>query len=75
MRPLHERINALLFERTAISRKPEETIRQDLDLLFYHRRLRRLVAIELKLGEFEAAHKGQRSAATIGVRDEEWQAS
>ena len=30
-----------------------------LDLLFYHRKLRRLVAIELKLGEFEAADKGQ----------------
>jgi len=30
-----------------------------LDLLFYHRKLRRLVAIELKLGPFEAAHKGQ----------------
>ena len=30
-----------------------------LDLLFYHRRLRRLVAIELKLGRFKAAHKGQ----------------
>jgi hypothetical protein len=30
-----------------------------LDLLFYHRRLRRLVAIELKLGKFNAAHKGQ----------------
>jgi len=30
-----------------------------LDLLFYHRRLRRLVAIELKLGAFKAAHKGQ----------------
>lgn len=30
-----------------------------LDLLFYHRRLRRLVAIELKLGAFEAGHKGQ----------------
>lgn len=30
-----------------------------LDLLLYHRKLRRLVAIELKLGEFEAAHKGQ----------------
>jgi predicted nuclease of restriction endonuclease-like (RecB) superfamily len=29
-----------------------------LDLLFYHRRLRRLVAIELKLGRFKAAHKG-----------------
>lgn len=30
-----------------------------LDLLFYHRRLRRLVAVELKLGRFKAAHKGQ----------------
>ncbi|WP_367389051.1 YhcG family protein [Lewinella sp. LCG006] len=30
-----------------------------LDLLFFHRKLRRLVAIELKIGEFEAAHKGQ----------------
>jgi predicted nuclease of restriction endonuclease-like (RecB) superfamily len=30
-----------------------------LDLLFYHRRLRRLVAIELKLEEFSASHKGQ----------------
>lgn len=30
-----------------------------LDLLFYHRNLRRLVAIELKLGEFKPGHKGQ----------------
>ena len=30
-----------------------------LDLLFYHRKLKRLVAIELKLGEFKPAHKGQ----------------
>ena len=30
-----------------------------LDLLFYHRKLRRLVAIDLKLGDFEAADKGQ----------------
>jgi hypothetical protein len=30
-----------------------------LDLLFYHRKLRRLVAIELKLGKFQAADKGQ----------------
>ena len=30
-----------------------------IDLLFYHRHLRRLVAIELKLEAFEAAHKGQ----------------
>ena len=30
-----------------------------LDLLFYHRNLRRLVAIELKLGEFKPGHNGQ----------------
>jgi predicted nuclease of restriction endonuclease-like (RecB) superfamily len=30
-----------------------------LDLLFFHRKLRRLIAIELKKGRFEAAHKGQ----------------
>ena len=30
-----------------------------LDLLFYHRKLRRLVAIELKLGPFKADYKGQ----------------
>jgi predicted nuclease of restriction endonuclease-like (RecB) superfamily len=131
VRQLQERINSLLFERTAISKKPEDTIRQDLDLLrdqgqlspdlafrdpyvldflglsdsysekdlesailaelqrfiielgsdfafmarqkritidnrdyyidllFYHRRLHRLVAIDLKIGEFEAAFKGQ----------------
>lgn len=30
-----------------------------LDLLFYHRRLRRLVAIELKIGDFKPADAGQ----------------
>jgi len=30
-----------------------------LDLLFYHRHLRRLVAVELKLEKFQPAHKGQ----------------
>jgi predicted nuclease of restriction endonuclease-like (RecB) superfamily len=30
-----------------------------IDLLFYHRKLRRLVAIDLKLGKFRAADKGQ----------------
>lgn len=30
-----------------------------LDLLFYHRHLKRLIAIELKLVKFEAGHKGQ----------------
>ncbi|MDR3158304.1 MAG: PDDEXK nuclease domain-containing protein [Zoogloeaceae bacterium] len=30
-----------------------------LDLLFYHRHLKRLVAVELKLEKFQPAHKGQ----------------
>lgn len=30
-----------------------------LDLLFYNRKLRRMVAVELKVGEFKAAYKGQ----------------
>jgi predicted nuclease of restriction endonuclease-like (RecB) superfamily len=131
VRVLEERINSMLYERTAISKKPEETIKHDLkllkneqkltpdlvfrdpyfldflglrdkysekdletaiivelqnfviemgsdfafmdrqkrisidnedyylDLLFYHRRLKCLVAIELKLGKFQAAYKGQ----------------
>jgi len=131
VRQLQERIKSLLFERTAISKKPEETIKGDLeqlktqqklsanlvfrdpylldflglsdhysekdlestilaelqqfiielgndfaflarqkritidnrdyyiDLLFYHRRLKSLIAIDLKIGEFEASYKGQ----------------
>ena len=130
-RLMQERIQSMLFERTAISRKPEDTIQRDIaalreqgslspdlafrdpyvldflgladsyaekdlesaivaelqrfiielgsdfafmarqkritidtrdyyiDLLFYHRRLRCLVAIELKIGEFQAGYKGQ----------------
>ena len=30
-----------------------------IDLLFYNRKLKRLIAIELKLGKFKAAYKGQ----------------
>jgi predicted nuclease of restriction endonuclease-like (RecB) superfamily len=30
-----------------------------LDLLFFHRKLKRLIAIELKIGRFQAKHKGQ----------------
>lgn len=30
-----------------------------IDLLFYHRRLRRLIAIDLKLGRFQAGYKSQ----------------
>ncbi len=131
VRTLRERMDSLLFERSAIARQPEQVIRQELvqlgqggsasptlflkdpylldfldlkdgltekdleaailaelerfilelgsdfafmgrqkriqvgghdyyiDLLFFHRRLRRLVLIELKLGEFKPEHKGQ----------------
>lgn len=131
VRTLRERIQSMLYERTAISKKPELTIEHDLevlkneqklspdlvfrdpyfldflglsdqysekdletsiiaelqrfitelgsdfaflarqkritiddrdyyiDLLFYHRRLKCLVAIDLKIGEFEAGFKGQ----------------
>jgi len=30
-----------------------------LDLLFYNRKLKRLIAIDLKLGSFKAEYKGQ----------------
>lgn len=45
-----------------VARQKRLTIGSDdfhIDLLFYHRRLRRLVAVELKLERFQAAHKGQ----------------
>ena len=45
-----------------VARQKRMTIDNDhfwLDLLFYHRRLKRLVAIELKLGKFKAEYKGQ----------------
>lgn len=131
VRVFQERIQSMLYERTAISKKPELTIQHDLellkneqklnpdlvfrdpyfldflglsdmysekdletsiivelqrfiielgsdfafmarqkrisidnrdyyiDLLFYHRRLKCLVAIDLKIGQFEASYKGQ----------------
>ena len=31
----------------------------NLDLLFYHRKLKRLIAIDLKIGKFKPAYKGQ----------------
>lgn len=40
-------------------RMSTENIDRYLDLLFYHRGMRRLIAIELKIGRFEPAHKGQ----------------
>ena len=42
-----------------------------LDLLFFHRDLRRLVAIDLKLGEFQAADKGQMELYLGWLREHE----
>lgn len=45
-----------------VARQKRMTIGNDdyyLDLLFFHRKLQRLVAVELKLGKFRAAYKGQ----------------
>ncbi len=45
-----------------VARQKRMSIGKDdfyLDLLFFHRHLRRLVAIELKLEPFAAAHAGQ----------------
>lgn len=36
-----------------------DAIDYHLDLLFYHRKLKRLIAIDLKLGKFKPAYKGQ----------------
>lgn len=45
-----------------VARQKRMTIGDDdffLDLLFYHRKLRRLIAIDLKLGKFKPEYKGQ----------------
>ena len=47
---------------TFVARQKRIQVDEDdfyLDLLFYHRKLRRLVAIDLKLGKFTPAYKGQ----------------
>jgi len=40
-------------------RIPIDSVDYSLDLLFYHRKLNRLVAIDLKLGKFKPQYKGQ----------------
>lgn len=40
-------------------RIPVDGVDYHLDLLFYHRGLRRLVAVDLKLGKFKPAYEGQ----------------
>ena len=47
---------AFLERQTKI---PVDSIDYKLDLLFYHRRLHRLLAIDLKLGKFRPEYKGQ----------------
>lgn len=42
-----------------------------LDLLFFHRDLRRLIGVELKLGEFQAADKGQMELYLGWLREHE----
>lgn len=43
-----------------------------LDLLFYHRRLRCLVAIDLKIGPFVAADKGQMDLYLSWLKQHDW---
>ena len=55
---LHEIGNDFCF----VARQKRMSTKQKdryLDLLFFHRGMKRLVAIELKLGQFEPEHKGQ----------------
>ncbi len=43
-----------------------------LDLLFYHRGLRCLVAVDLKIGAFVAADKGQMDLYLVWLKEQEW---
>ncbi len=62
MRELENFILELGVGFTFVARQKRIQVDSDdfyLDLLFYHRSLRRLVAIDLKLGEFKPGDKGQ----------------
>lgn len=62
LRELEQFILELGIGFTFVARQKRMIIDGDdyrLDLLFFHRRLKRLVAVELKLGKFQAKHKGQ----------------
>jgi len=62
MRELENFILELGVGFTFVARQKRIQVDNDdhyLDLLFYHRGLRRLVAIDLKLGEFQPGDKGQ----------------
>ncbi len=62
LRELERFLLELGTDFTFVARQKRITVDAEdyyLDLLFYHRRLRRLIAIDLKLGRFQAADKGQ----------------
>ena len=62
LRELEAFIQELGTDFAFVARQKRITVDNEdyyLDLLFYHRRLRCLVAIDLKLGRFQAADKGQ----------------
>ncbi len=62
LRELQEFLMELGSDFSFVARQKRMTIDEEdyyLDLLFYHRTLRRLVAIDLKLDRFRAADKGQ----------------
>ena len=62
LRDLEQFLMELGSEFSFLARQKRITVDNEdyyLDLLFYHRRLRRLLAVELKLGRFRAADKGQ----------------
>jgi predicted nuclease of restriction endonuclease-like (RecB) superfamily len=62
LREMESFIRELGTDFTFVARQRRMTIDgvdYRLDLLFFHRRLRRLIAIDLKLGRFHAGDKGQ----------------
>lgn len=62
LRELEQVLRELGSDFAFLERQKRITIDNDdyyIDLLFYHRSMKRLVAIELKLGKFQAADKGQ----------------
>lgn len=62
LRELQRFLSELGTDFAFIARQKRIVIGNDdhyIDLLFYHRRLRRLVVIDLKLGKFQAGDKGQ----------------
>jgi len=62
LRDLEQFLLELGSDFSFVARQKRITVDKEdyyLDLLFFHRRLRRLLAVELKLGRFRAADKGQ----------------